>query len=99
MDKDEIVVSPETSEAGRIFRESIRLAKLGQFEEAVSLIDTMPDLAYGMRPILIDEALLAIVTLCCKANQIERANKIATMIGMPKFQEPAFEILEQYAGK
>jgi hypothetical protein len=93
------VLSPESHEAGRLCRESIRLAKLGQFDEAVSLIDAMPDLAYGQRECLMDEALLGIVTLCCKANQIERATKIAKMIGMSKFQKRAFEILEQYASK
>jgi hypothetical protein len=92
-DAKEIVLSPETIEAGRIYRESVELARLGKFDEAIRSIGGLPAMEHGLRPVFRDEALLEIVSLCCEANQREKASEVAKAIGLQKFQKRAFEIL------
>jgi len=95
----EIVRTPEAEEAGRLYREAIKLGKVGKFDEALRSVEAMEETNFQLRLVFRNEALLESVHLCCEASQIERALEIAKVMELPQFQKLAFETVDRYAKK
>ena len=94
-----IVRSPEAEEAGRLFREAIKLGKVGKFDEALRSVEAIEETGYRLKLVWRNEVLLELVHLCCEASQLERAFEIAKVMELPQFQKLAFETVELYTKK
>jgi hypothetical protein len=96
---NDIVRTAEAEEAGRLYREAIKLGKVGKFDEALRSVEAIEKTQFRLRVVFRNEALLELVHLCCEVSQIERAFEIAKVMELPQFQKLAFETVERYAKK
>ena len=94
-----IVRSPEAEEAGRLYREAIKLGKLGKFDEALRCVEAIEETGYRLRLVWRNEVLLELVHRSCEASQLERALEIARIMELPQFQKLAFETVDLYTKK
>ena len=95
----DIVTSPEAEEAGRLYREAITLGKAGKFDEALRSVQAIEETRFRLSVVFRNEAMLALVRLCCEAIQFERAFEIAKLMELPQFQKLAFECVDLYTNK
>src|ERR1700754_577632 len=70
----------EAHEAGRLYRQAIQLAKGGEFDNAVRCATAIEATGFKLRAVFRNEALLAIVVLCCDAGLTTKAREIAKQI-------------------
>jgi hypothetical protein len=95
----DIVVGREAEEAGRLYREAMKLGKVGKFDEALRSIQAIEETKFKLRLVFRNEALLGLVHLCCEASQFERAFEIAKVMELPQYQNRAFETVDLYTKK
>jgi hypothetical protein len=97
-DPTNIKIRPEAVEAGRLYRKAIRLAKAGEFDEAVRSVRAIEATNARLRFNFRNEAFLEIMYLCCEAEQVEKASEIAGEMDGPTFQKRALEVIESLQG-
>ena len=93
-----IKVTPEAEEAGRLYREAIRLAEAGKYDEAVASASAIEGTNSRFAQTFRNEAMLGIVHLCCDAGQVEKAAEIAGRIDAPRLRRRAFEVISSRPG-
>lgn len=89
---EHIHLNPEAERAGEIYREAIECAKLHNFPKAIQLAESLQEIPFKSRIIFKDEALLAIISFCLEANQIELARDLVQTIESPRHRGRAVEI-------
>jgi hypothetical protein len=80
-------------EAGRLYRQAIKLAKEGEFEKAVRCATAIEATGFRLKLTFRNEALLEIVSYCCDAGLTTKAREIAKQIDLPQFQMRALDVI------